>query len=120
MPDSPQDVHKKVLGRKGEKAVAEYVKKLGAKVLEKNFRTPFGEADLIVQDGDEIAFVEVKTRTGDGYGTPSEAVTAEKRRRYKKIAQFYWLKTGEEPNARFDVAEVYADGRIEYMKYAFY
>ena len=120
MPDSPQDVHKKVLGAKGEKAVATYLKKLGMKILERNFRTPFGEADLIVQDGDEIAFVEVKTRTGDGYGTPSEAVTVEKRKRYRLIAKTYWLKTREEPNARFDVAEVYADGHIEYIKHAFY
>lgn len=120
MPDSPQDVHKKVLGKKGEKAVAKYLKNLGVTILEANFKTPFGEADLIVQDGDEIAFVEVKTRTNDGFGTPAEAVTLEKRKRYRKIAQFYWLKTREEPNARFDVAEVYADGRIEYIKHAFY
>ena len=62
MPHSPQDVHKKVLGKKGEKLVAEYLKKQGCKIVKKNYRTPFGEADIIVQDGDELAFVEVKTR----------------------------------------------------------
>ena len=56
MPHSPQDVHKKVLGRKGEKLVAEYLKKKGCKILKTNYRTPFGEADLIVQDKDEVAF----------------------------------------------------------------
>ena len=119
MPDSPQDLHKKVLGRKGEKLVEAYLKKQGCKILKRNYRTPFGEADLIVEDGEEIAFVEVKTRTSERYGTPAEAVGKEKQRRYKKIAQFYWVSHGEEPNARFDVAEVFADGKIEYIKYAF-
>ena len=119
MSNSPQDVHKKVLGRKGEKLVADYLKKLGCKILEKNYRTPFGEADIIVLDGEEIAFVEVKTRTSDNYGQPSEAVGKNKQQRYKRIAECYWLQTGKEPNARFDVAEVWADGKIEYIKNAF-
>ena len=119
MPDSPQDVHKKVLGKKGEKLVENYLKKQGCKILRRNYRTPFGEADLIVEDGDEIAFVEVKTRESVSYGTPAEAVDKHKQQRYLQIAKFYWMKTGEEPNARFDVAEVYGDGRIEYIKYAF-
>jgi putative endonuclease len=119
MPDSPQDLHKKVLGRKGEKLVEAYLKKQGCKILKRNYTTPFGEADLIVEDGDEIAFVEVKTRESDAYGTPAEAVDKHKQQRYRQIAKFYWMKTKEEPNARFDVAEVYGDGRIEYIKYAF-
>ena len=119
MSHSPQDVHKKVLGKKGEKLVADYLKKQGCKIIKKNYRTPFGEADIIAKDGDELAFVEVKTRTSDLYGMPSEAVGREKRQRYYRIAEFYWLQTKEEPNARFDVAEVYADGTIEYIKNAF-
>ena len=119
MPYSPQDVYKKVLGRKGEKLVVEYLKKAGCKILKTNYRTPFGEADIIAQDGDEIAFVEVKTRTSDNYGAPSEAVGSVKRQRYYQIAKFYWTQTREEPNARFDVAEVYADGKMEYIKNAF-
>ena len=119
MPHSPQDVHKKLLGARGEKLVAKYLKKQGFKILESNYRTPFGEADIIAKDGEEIAFIEVKTRTTDSYGTPSEAVGTDKQRRYRKIAQCYWLQMGEEPNARFDVAEVWADGKIEYIKNAF-
>ena len=119
MPDSPQDIHKKVLGRKGEQLVEAYLKKQGCTILKRNYRTPFGEADLVVQDGDEIAFVEVKTRESFAFGMPAEAVNKRKQERYRKIAQFYWIRTGEEPNARFDVAEVYPDGQISYFKYAF-
>ncbi len=119
MPHSPQDVYKKVLGNKGEGLVVKYLKKQGYTLLKRNYRTPFGEADIIAKEGEEIVFIEVKTRTTDGYGLPSEAVGRGKQRRYYQIAKCYWLETGEEPNARFDVAEVYADGRIEHIKNAF-
>lgn len=119
MSHSPQDVHKKVLGKKGERLAEAYLKQKGMVILQRNFRTPFGEADLIVQDGDEIVFVEVKTREGNAFGTPREAVGKQKQQRYYQIAKYYWLKTEEEPNARFDVVEVYQDGKIEHIKYAF-
>ena len=119
MSHSPQDVHKKVLGKKGEKLVCKHLKKQGLKIVGTNYRTPFGEADLIAVDKDEIVFIEVKTRSGTAFGTPAEAVVKSKQERYYKIAQFYGLKHGEEPNARFDVAEVYADGTINYLKNAF-
>ena len=119
MSNSPQDLHKKLLGKKGERLVEAYIKKEKMKVLKTNYRTPFGEADLIAQDGSETVFIEVKTRSGNAFGTPREAVGAIKQARYKKIAQCYWLQTGQEPNARFDVAEVYQDGKIEYYKHAY-
>jgi putative endonuclease len=107
--DSPQDVHKKGLGNKGEKLAVKYLKKQGYKILERNFRTPFGEADIIAQDGDEVVFLEVKTRESYTFGLPAEAVTPEKQLRYQRIARLYWLATREEPNARFDVIEVYGE-----------
>ena len=119
MSHSPQDFHKKLLGKKGEKLVEKYLIERGYRLLKRNFRTPFGEADLIMQDGEEIVFVEVKTRSGEEYGAPREAVGREKQNRYYKIALCYGEKQGGEPNARFDVAEVYADGRIEYYENAF-
>ena len=119
MPYSPQDLHKKILGKKGEKAVLHYVKKQRMKVLKRNYTTPFGEADLVAQDRDEIVFIEVKTRTNEKYGTPREAVGPEKQRRYRQIATFYGKEIGEEPNARFDVAEVDENCQINYIKYAF-
>jgi putative endonuclease len=119
MSHSPQDLHKKLLGKKGEKLVAQYVKKQKMKLLQTNYRTPFGEADLIALDGDETVFIEVKTRSGEEFGAPKEAVGRAKQARYQKIARYYWAQTGKEPNARFDVAEVYDDGRIEYIKNAF-
>ena len=119
MSHSPQDVHKKILGKKGEKLVEKYLKERGYILLKRNYRTPFGEADLVMQDREEIVFVEVKTRTSETYGAPKEAVGREKQKRYYKIAFCYGKEIGGEPNARFDVAEVYADGRIEHYENAF-
>lgn len=119
MPHSPQDVHKKLLGKKSEKLVVSYLKKQGFTIVKTNYRTPFGEADIIAQDGDELAFVEVKARLSDRYGAPREAVDRGKQKRYYKIAAYYGARIGEEPNARFDVAEVYEGDRIEYYKNAF-
>lgn len=86
MPRSSQDLRKKILGKVGEKAVEEYLKERGYQVLYRNYSTPFGEADLIVEDFSrgEIAFVEVKTRSSDAYGTPAEAVVKKSANAIKK------------------------------------
>ena len=66
-----------------QKKIAEkYLKAAGCKILRRNYKTPFGEADIIAEDGEEIAFVEVKARSSDEYGVPAEAVGREKQRRY--------------------------------------
>ena len=110
MPDTSQDVHKKLLGRKGEALAEKYLKKQGYKLLKRNYKTPFGEADLIFSFGDEIVFVEVKTRSDNSFAAAKQAVNAEKQERYRKIALFFGQ--GIEPNARFDVVEVYPDKLI--------
>src|SRR5438105_3790610 len=69
------------LGREGERLAARYLRKHGYKILYRNFRAPHGgEADLVCRDkeSETLVFVEVKTRGGTGYGTPAEAVTADK------------------------------------------
>ena len=119
MPHSPQDLYKKLLGKKGEKLVTKYLKSQGFVIIKRNYKTPFGEADIVAQDGDETVFVEVKTRANQNFGLPREAVDYTKQNRYQKIARYYWAQTGVEPNARFDVAEVYDGKQIEYYKNAF-
>ena len=94
----------KELGRRGERAAAEYFGRIGYEVLETNYTCPFGEADIVARDGRTLVFVEVKTRSGVAKGFPSEAVDARKRARYEKIAGWY-LGDYEEVNipVRFDV-----------------
>ena len=117
MRNSPQDVHKKSLGRAGERRAAEYLKSLGYKILKTNYRTPFGEADIVARDGDTVVFCEVKTRRSDAFGTPSEAVDRRKQKRYTDIARAFLMRAGDVA-VRFDVLEV-TDRGINHIQSAF-
>lgn len=98
---------RQILGRKGENTAVKYLKKNGWKILERNYVSPFGEVDIIARKETTIAFVEVKTRLSDIFGTPSERVTADKIRRYRKGADYYFAEQEVNCTVRFDVIEVY-------------
>ena len=75
------------LGRRGEDAAARFLERRGYDIVERNWECAAGEADIVARDGDgSIVFVEVKTRSNCERGLPSEAVDAEKRKRYERIA----------------------------------
>lgn len=77
------------LGRTGERLAAEELTRQGYRVLERNFRCSYGEIDLIAEDGDELVFIEVKTRRGVAYGLPEEAVTIRKQQKLVQVATHY-------------------------------
>lgn len=77
------------LGRAGEQRAAEHLRGLGYEVLDRNWRCPQGEVDIVARRGDELAIVEVKTRRGLGFGHPFEAIDARKRQRLWRLA-FAW------------------------------
>ena len=106
------------MGRRGEDAACKYLKKQGYRVIERNYRTPFGEADIVAEKDGYTVFVEVKARESDSFGLPSEAVTRAKQQRYRRIAQYYCMMRGEEVAIRFDVIAIY-DGGLEYFENAF-
>lgn len=118
MQNSPQDFRKKVLGRKAEELTAKYLKKNRYKILERNFVTPFGEADIIAFKDGYYCFVEVKARESDVFGLPSEAVDNRKKDRYRKIAAYFSMMKKQEIPVRFDVASVY-EGGLEYFEDAY-
>ncbi len=109
MRNSPQDVHKKSLGKYGERRAVRYLKEQGYEILKTNYRTPFGEADIVARDGETVVFCEVKTRQSDAFGTPSEAVDFRKRKRYIDMARAFLMRAGD-VNIRFDVMEVTEEG----------
>lgn len=91
---------KNVLGRAGEERAARYVARLGYEVLDRNWRAPGGELDLIAADGREIVVVEVKTRRGLGFGHPLEAVDERKRRRLWRLAMAWAVAHPEHARGR--------------------
>jgi putative endonuclease len=112
------------LGKRGEDVAADYLAGIGLVVLSRNWRCREGEVDLIATDGERLVVCEVKTRSGTGYGEPSEAVTRVKVARIRRITA-QWLRTHRVGwcEIRFDVLAVLcpADGpvTVEHLQGAF-
>ena len=95
-------------GNLGEAAVIAYLRERGWNMVEVNFRSKYGEIDLVAEDGRYLAFVEVKLRKDDRFGSACEAVTPAKQRKLRTAAEFYLIGRPTRLQPRFDVAEVYA------------
>ena len=110
-------------GQKSEGSAAGYLKKNGYTILERNYRTRFGEIDIIAQDKDTVVFVEVKAKTTYRFGHPKGAVTLKKQRKISMSALYYLKSTGQrDVKARFDVVSVIKTPNgttIELIKNAF-
>lgn len=98
----------RLLGKWGERLVAEDLRSKGWTVAAVNYRCRMGELDLVVKNSRYIVFVEVKLRKSARYGTAGEAVTWQKQRRLRTAAELYLLQYPTKLQPRFDVAEVYA------------
>ena len=114
-----KNFYKKFLGRAGEKRAGEYLKKKGYTILKTNYKTYCGEIDLIAKDNEYIVFIEVKTRSSDEFGAPSEAVTQRKQEKYYKVAtEFLQREKKLDSPCRFDVVEI-ENGEINHIIDAF-
>ena len=91
-------------GKAAENAAAKFLKAQGYKILERNYRNKLGEIDIIAQQDAVICFLEIKARHSLNFGTPQEAVSAQKQRQISRVAVAY-LKLNNllEHAARFDV-----------------
>ena len=108
-------------GLDGESRAALYLQNRGMVLLARRYRSPFGEIDAILRDGDTLVFVEVKARSTTDYGTPAEFVTPAKRRLLIQAARAYLLEMAlMDVPARFDVIEVYlGTDRVHHIENAF-
>ncbi|PWB77288.1 MAG: YraN family protein [Candidatus Methylomirabilota bacterium] len=96
-----------VLGTEGERIAKTYLKSKGFRILHDNYSTPLGEIDLIAQEGDVVAFVEVKTRTSGEFGPPQASVTRHKQRQIVRVAELFLQRHRLSGAAcRFDVVAV--------------
>lgn len=105
----------KIIGDWGEDAAAKYLVSCGYEIIDRNWRTRFGEIDIIAKDGATLVFVEVKAK-GDGrYGAPLEMITPRKLRKIKNTA-LYYIKEENYPGPwRIDAAAI-EDNKIEVVK----
>jgi putative endonuclease len=106
-------------GELGERAARKFLRRQGLKFLAANFRSGRGEIDLVLRDGDCLAFVEVKTRSSEEWTRPAAAVNAERRRRLSRAALDY-LRLLKNPavKIRFDIVEVLlAEGEVREVRH---
>lgn len=86
---------------------AEYLKGRGFLILERNYRYQRGEIDIIARDGNELVFVEVKTRRSRAFGTPEESITPRKEELLKRTAEGYCFEHQIDATpCRFDVVAI--------------
>jgi putative endonuclease len=95
---------KQLLGRQGEEEAAAYLVKQGYKIVQRNFRCPWGEIDIIAQKGPVLVFVEVRSRKTNSFGLPQESIKRNKQKKVRQVASFYLKKAGQpEISVRLDV-----------------
>lgn len=98
---------RRAYGNDGERAAEAYLLAKGMRVIARQARTPFGEIDLVCEDGPELVFVEVKARRSDSFGYPEEAVTRRKLRTMAACAQAFVEGSGDPGRRwRLDVVAV--------------
>ncbi len=114
---------RQTLGELGETLACEELRRRGYAILERRYRTRYGEIDIVARHGDVLVFVEVKARAGDTFGSGPAAVTGYKQRRVARMAADFLVRRrlSERP-CRFDVVSVAVGGespRIEVFAGAF-
>lgn len=101
-----------LIGKWGEALAAEYLRKNGYSVIEANYKTRFGEIDIIAEDKKTVVFVEVKLRKNEKFGSPAEFVTLSKQKKLRTSAEIWISQNDTDKNMRFDVIEIHAPDGI--------
>lgn len=107
------------IGKAGEDLAAAYLEKSGYTIVERNFYTKYGELDIIAQDGEILAIVEVKTRKDSSFSEAASNVTHAKRRKIRNTALYWYTLKKLDCPVRFDVIEVYSNDKINHIIDAF-
>jgi putative endonuclease len=77
------------VGKKGEDIARRFLEKQGYKIIEQNYRTKYAEIDLVAKKGNDLVFIEVRTKIGENFGTPEETINYDKKRKLLRNALAY-------------------------------
>jgi putative endonuclease len=111
------------LGEKGENLAVEMLKKKGYSILAENWRSRRNEIDVVAKIGETIVFAEVKTRSTNFFGDPSQAVSLAKQKRLIQAANDYLEQHEIDLGARFDVISIVSNTnstKLEHLEDAFF
>ncbi|MEA3485611.1 MAG: YraN family protein [Candidatus Aerophobetes bacterium] len=101
---------KRELGKIGENTAVKFLKRKRYEIIERNYRCPLGEIDIVARDKKTLVFVEVKTRSSTNFGLPEEAISYRKKQHLSRIASFYLIYYKiKEADCRFDVVSILMD-----------
>ncbi len=106
------------IGADAEERAASFLARHGLAIVARNYRTRFGEIDLVARDGETLVFVEVRARASDDYGGAASSIVADKRRRIESAARLYLSGLRREPPCRFDVITL-EGGEPRWLRAAF-
>jgi len=106
-------------GARAESVAASYLQQHGLKLVESNYRSRFGEIDLILRDGETLVFAEVRQRSSNNFGGAAASIDARKQQRLILTAQHYLASLPRIPPCRFDALLLDAAENIEWVKNAF-
>ena len=105
-------------GVRGEDAAAELLESHGLRIVARNYRTRFGEIDIVARDGDCLVFVEVRLRANASFGGAVQSIGTGKRSRLVAAAQLFLMQTRSRLPCRFDVVAI-EDGKPQWLRAAF-
>lgn len=112
--------NKRLVGSRYEDVAIKYLVSKGHTIIKKNYRTSYGEIDIISKDKSTLVFTECKYRSSEIYGSPIEAVDIRKQRKISHVALYFCTKYGYTScPCRFDVIGIKKDGAIIHIKNAF-
>lgn len=106
-------------GAQAEQDAAQYLQKNGLKLIQTNYRSRFGEIDLILRDGETLIFAEVRQRSRSDFGGAAASIDARKQQRLILTAQHYLTTLPHIPPCRFDAVLLDGADNIEWVKNAF-
>lgn len=102
--------YRQLLGKAGEDIAVSFLIRNGYSIIDRNFKAHYGEIDIIAVHSNTLVFVEVKTRIGDEFGKPEEAVTPQKLREVIRTATYYkTIHPGPPDLMRIDVVAIEMD-----------
>lgn len=102
-------------GDAAEEQALHYLQGQGLRLVQRSFLCKGGEIDLIMQEGDCLVFIEVRSRASRNYGGALASITPQKQRRWQHAAQVYLSQLSQEPACRFDVVAIEQD-QLSWLK----
>lgn len=118
-------INRQEIGKNAEQQALSFLQKQGMRLLEQNYTCYSGEIDLIMQDGEDIVFIEVRSRSRTDYGHAIETITPRKQQKIIRAATHFLQKKGclYKVSSRFDVITlqlVSNNWQLEWIKNAFW